>query len=168
MTTSGTSEQRPSDGLQPADGRDPQRSLPPAGKAQPSTATPAFSVPTHDPEKRPRSASTGHRISSDSAPDTGRGRYPDSVHSRPDLETPGPEPGLADHISVGEHAITHQTSHIPTIPDEVYDRFPPHRKLIMVALLSFWYVTANVNTAALVCPLPLCPRPSLPFLFSSS
>ena len=140
MPAAGCSKEQPDESLL-RDDQDPQGSPMPAGQAQPSAFTPAIPDPTHDPEARPRSASS-RRTSSDSVPCPSRDVDADSIQPRsgsgfhtPDL---GPEVGVPDHISVGEHAITHQTSRIPSIPDEVYDRFPPHRKLIMVALLSFW------------------------------
>ncbi|KAK4148063.1 dityrosine transporter 1 [Dichotomopilus funicola] len=69
---------------------------------------------------------------------------------------PVPPPLLDDHVSVGEHlaaAGTHASSHI-SIPDAVYDRFPRHRKIVIVALLSFCSFLSPVSSTSVLAATP--------------
>jgi hypothetical protein len=45
-------------------------------------------------------------------------------------------------------------SSVVEIPDEVYDRLPPHRKVIIVALLSFCSFLAPISSTSVLAAVP--------------
>ncbi|KAJ4302283.1 hypothetical protein N0V88_002426 [Collariella sp. IMI 366227] len=109
-------------------------------------------------------------------PETGPGQHPgpkkpDPKPRRSSSSTDGPEtdsirtahtslspPDATDHfsaahVSLGDNPIDHHSSFVE-VPDEVYDRFPRHRKHIMVALLSFCSFLSPVSSTSVLAATP--------------
>lgn len=61
---------------------------------------------------------------------------------------------ISTHVSLGpDNPVDHYTSFFE-IPDEVYDRFPPHRKVIIVILLSFCSFLAPISSTTVLSATP--------------
>lgn len=61
---------------------------------------------------------------------------------------------ISTHVSLGpDNPIDHYSSFVD-IPDEVYDRIPNHRKLIIVALLSFCSFLAPISSTSVLAATP--------------
>ncbi|KAJ5051508.1 uncharacterized protein L3040_001284 [Drepanopeziza brunnea f. sp. 'multigermtubi'] len=77
----------------------------------------------------------------------------DSIHSastteeRPDLDQ------VRTNISTHDIPIQHYSSFVE-IPDEVYDRLSPSRKLVIVALLSFCSFLAPISSTTILAAIP--------------
>ncbi|KAK8005363.1 hypothetical protein PG990_011400 [Apiospora arundinis] len=77
----------------------------------------------------------------------------ESIHE----ETGEEEPGLdrfSTHHSMGPDAPIEARDSTVEIPDEVYDRLPDHRKLMIVALLSFCSFLAPVSSTSVLAATP--------------
>lgn len=76
-----------------------------------------------------------------------------SIHSvstsddRPDLRQ------IDSHISTHDAPMQHYTSYIE-VPDEVYDRIKPSRKLVIVALLSYCSFLAPISSTTILAAVP--------------
>lgn len=61
---------------------------------------------------------------------------------------------ISTHVSLGpDNPVDHYSSYVD-IPDEVYDRIPKHRKLIIVALLSFCSFLAPISSTSVLAATP--------------
>ncbi|KAH8820893.1 major facilitator superfamily domain-containing protein [Xylogone sp. PMI_703] len=61
---------------------------------------------------------------------------------------------MSTHASnTHEAPIQHHSSHVE-IPDEIYDRLPPSRKLVIVALLSFCSFLAPISSTTVLAAVP--------------
>ncbi len=78
----------------------------------------------------------------------------ESIHSVNTLE---PEPTnlthIRSHVSTHDAPIEHYSSYIP-VPDEVYDRLPSSRKVVIVALLSFCSFLAPISSTTILAAIP--------------
>lgn len=158
------------DGAFPHEGEKP----PPTGaQLQPSTAPPIPDLNKSEPVLGEEAQNRGSHSPKDPGlapepmtgpspdPDPGYDPEADSIHPVPkstaSLPTaPVPPPLPDDHVSVGEHlaaAGTHASSHI-SIPDAVYDRFPRHRKIVILALLSFCSFLSPVSSTSVLAATP--------------
>jgi hypothetical protein len=69
-------------------------------------------------------------------------------------ERPGTLTHIPSHVSHTHDApIQHYTSYVE-IPDEVYDRLPHSRKLVIVALLSFCSFLAPISSTTILSAVP--------------
>lgn len=97
---------------------------------------------THAPIKTPLDTSDDH--SSDS-------------HSIITITDDPQRPNLAhypSHVSHTHDAPIHHYNSQVEIPDEVYDRLSPSRKLIVVALLSFCSFLAPISSTTILAAVP--------------
>ncbi|KAJ9156066.1 Dityrosine transporter 1 [Pleurostoma richardsiae] len=61
---------------------------------------------------------------------------------------------ISTHVSLGpDNPVEHYSSFIE-VPDEVYDRIPSHRKLIIVCLLSFCSFLAPISSTTVLSAVP--------------
>jgi hypothetical protein len=61
---------------------------------------------------------------------------------------------VSTHMSLGpDNPVEHYTSFVE-VPDEVYDRFPPHRKIMIVVLLSFCSFLAPISSTSVLSATP--------------
>ncbi|KAI1389968.1 MFS general substrate transporter [Hypoxylon trugodes] len=75
---------------------------------------------------------------------------------------PAPRPNADDgdlercptHHSMGPDMPVEQTDSVIDIPDEVYDRLPPHRKLVLVVLLGFCSFLAPISSTSVLAATP--------------
>lgn len=61
------------------------------------------------------------------------------------------------HISQGHDIAPVALDHVPTILDQsetIYDRFPPHRKIIIVALMSICSFLAPISSTTILSAVP--------------
>lgn len=83
-----------------------------------------------------------------------------AIHSHDDSDSSGHDAdgeGLerySTHQSMGPDVPVDQTSTVVEIPDEVYDRLPPHRKRIIVGLLSFCSFLAPISSTSVLAASP--------------
>jgi len=61
---------------------------------------------------------------------------------------------ISTHMSHGPDVPVEQWSSVIEVPDEVYDRFPRHRKLIMVTVLSFLSFLAPISSTTVLSATP--------------
>lgn len=61
---------------------------------------------------------------------------------------------FSTHHSMGPDAPIEPESSVVEIPDEVYDRLPPHRKRIIVFLLSFCSFLAPISSTSVLAASP--------------
>ncbi|KAI1483023.1 MFS general substrate transporter [Daldinia eschscholtzii] len=88
----------------------------------------------------------------------------DSTHSEGTVESiqPAPRPDAdngeldrcSTHHSLGPDMPVGPISSVVEIPDEVYDRLPPHRKLIIVFVLSFCSFLAPISSTSVLAATP--------------
>lgn len=72
----------------------------------------------------------------------------DDVESqRPDLHQ------VRSHVSTHDAAIVNQNDHHEH-GDEIYDRFPPHRKIVIVSVLSFCSFLAPISSTSILAASP--------------
>jgi hypothetical protein len=75
-----------------------------------------------------------------------------STNSEPNRNIPLEH--LSTHASHSHDApIQHYSSYVE-VPDEVYDRLPPHRKIIIVTLLSFCSFLAPISSTTVLAAVP--------------
>lgn len=61
---------------------------------------------------------------------------------------------ISTNVSVGHDTpLEHYTSYVE-VPDSVYDRIPPHRKLVIVALLSYCAFLAPISSTTVLSATP--------------
>ena len=61
---------------------------------------------------------------------------------------------VSTHVSLGpDNPVEHYSSFVE-VPDEVYDRFPKHRKTIIVVLLSFCSFLAPISSTSVLAATP--------------
>ena len=60
---------------------------------------------------------------------------------------------IHSHVSTHDVPIEHYSSYIP-VPDEVYDRLPPSRKVVIVTLLSFCSFLAPISSTTILAAVP--------------
>ena len=61
---------------------------------------------------------------------------------------------ISTHVSLGpDNPVEHYSSFIE-VPDEVYDRFPKHRKTVIVVLLSFCSFLAPISSTSVLAATP--------------
>ncbi len=61
---------------------------------------------------------------------------------------------VSTHVSLGpDNPVEHYSSFVE-VPDEVYDRFPNHRKTIIVVLLSFCSFLAPISSTSVLAATP--------------
>lgn len=58
------------------------------------------------------------------------------------------------HQSLGPDMPVEQISSVVEVPDEVYDRLPAHRKLVIVFLLSFCSFLAPISSTSVLAATP--------------
>lgn len=61
---------------------------------------------------------------------------------------------LSTHVSMGPDAPLESSPSTLEIPDEVYDRLSPRRKLVIVALLSFCSFLAPISSTTVLAATP--------------
>lgn len=67
---------------------------------------------------------------------------------------PAPMVRISTNVSLGpDNPVEHYTSYIE-VPDSVYDRLPQHRKLVIVALLSFCSFLAPISSTTVLSAVP--------------
>lgn len=77
-----------------------------------------------------------------------------TVSTTPDQRRQIPLEHLATHASHSHDApIQHYSSYVE-VPDEVYDRLPHHRKLVIVTLLSFCSFLAPISSTTILAAVP--------------
>lgn len=82
-----------------------------------------------------------------------RHRDAESIHS---VSTTDENPNLSHtrtNISTHDAPIQHYSSFVE-VPDEVYDRLSPSRKIIIVALLSFCSFLAPISSTTILAAVP--------------
>jgi hypothetical protein len=78
----------------------------------------------------------------------------ESIHSSNSIERePTNLAHIRSHVSTHDAPIEHYSSYIP-VPDEVYDRLPPSRKIVIVALLSFCSFLAPISSTTILAAVP--------------
>ncbi|TGO57483.1 hypothetical protein BCON_0065g00430 [Botryotinia convoluta] len=81
-----------------------------------------------------------------------------SIHSTsssiPSQQPPSNLAPIASHISNTQDAPIQQTYSNISIPDAIYDRIPPNRKLVIVALLSFCSFLAPISSTTVLAAVP--------------
>src|SRR5579862_5100799 len=78
----------------------------------------------------------------------------ESIHSVNTIErAPTDLTHIRSHISAHDAPIEHYSSYIP-VPDEVYDRLPPSRKVVIVSLLSFCSFLAPISSTTILAAVP--------------
>lgn len=84
----------------------------------------------------------------------------ESIHSNAsiDIQPQDKDSTTLSHIPTHashthDAAIQHHSSHVE-IPDEVYDRLPPSRKMVIVALLSFCSFLAPISSTTVLAAVP--------------
>ncbi|KAF7908582.1 uncharacterized protein EAF01_004337 [Botrytis porri] len=81
-----------------------------------------------------------------------------SIHSTsssiPSHQPPSNLAPIASHISNTQDAPIQQTYSNVSIPDAIYDRIPPNRKLVIVALLSFCSFLAPISSTTVLAAVP--------------
>lgn len=71
-------------------------------------------------------------------------------------QSPGGSPvaRISTNVSLGpDNPVEHYTSFVE-VPDSVYDRIPQHRKLVIVALLSFCSFLAPISSTTVLSAVP--------------
>lgn len=90
-------------------------------------------------------------VSSDNLPQT----HGDSGSiSTVSVAEPPPLTHFQSHVSHGQDAPIQQYSSYVEVPDEVYDRIKPSRKVIIVALLSFCSFLAPISSTTILSAIP--------------
>lgn len=71
------------------------------------------------------------------------------------VQSPGaPVARISTNVSLGpDNPVEHYTSFVE-VPDSVYDRIPPHRKLVIVALLSYCSFLAPISSTTVLSAVP--------------
>jgi hypothetical protein len=78
----------------------------------------------------------------------------ESIHSVNTIERePTNLTHIRSHISTHDAPIEHYSSYIP-VPDEVYDRLPPSRKVVIVSLLAFCSFLAPISSTTILAAVP--------------
>jgi hypothetical protein len=103
---------------------------------------------------------SGHNSSSSSSPSSSRRHS--TAGSRPGrpaqpAQSPGggsPVARVSTNVSLGpDNPVEHYTSFVE-VPDSVYDRIPKHRKLVIVALLSYCAFLAPISSTTVLSAVP--------------
>lgn len=97
--------------------------------------------------------------SSSSSPSSSR-RHSTASTTRPGpaqrAQSPGGSPvaRISTNVSLGpDNPVEHYTSFVE-VPDSVYDRIPQHRKLVIVALLSYCAFLAPISSTTVLSAVP--------------
>lgn len=97
--------------------------------------------------------------SSSSSPSSSR-RHSTASSTRPGraqrAQSPGGSPvaRISTNVSLGpDNPVEHYTSFVE-VPDSVYDRMPQHRKLVIVALLSYCAFLAPISSTTVLSAVP--------------
>lgn len=102
-----------------------------------------------DEHKRPAGAAGGRRESVESYDHRPSRPSSDEIESDHDnLDR------FSTHHSMGPDAPMDLRDSVIEIPDEVYDRLPPHRKLVIVMLLSFCSFLAPISSTSVLAATP--------------
>lgn len=97
--------------------------------------------------------------SSSSSPSSSRRHSTASSRGGPPAQraqSPGGSPvaRISTNVSLGpDNPVEHYTSFVE-VPDSVYDRIPPHRKLVIVALLSYCAFLAPISSTTVLSAVP--------------
>ena len=115
----------------------------------------------------PHHLAAGRDESQQSAADVEAGRVPDAVtrseqHDADSIEEDGGDRSrrtsldhVSTHMSLGpDTAAVEQYSSFVEIPDSVYERFSPSRKLVIVTLLSFCSFLAPISSTSVLAATP--------------
>ncbi|KAI1662512.1 MFS general substrate transporter [Daldinia decipiens] len=85
-------------------------------------------------------------------------RSDDIIESTRPTAHPNAEDGVLDrcstHHSLGPDMPIEAINSVVEVPDEVYDRLPPHRKLVIVFLLSFCSFLAPISSTSVLAATP--------------
>lgn len=78
-----------------------------------------------------------------------------SIHSvsTTDGQMQPPFTHISTHVSTHDAPIQHLSSFVE-VPDEVYDRLPHHRKVMIVTLLSFCSFLAPISSTTILAAVP--------------
>lgn len=78
----------------------------------------------------------------------------DEHDDSPHRETTPPMTRMSTHVSLGpDNPVEHYASFVE-VPDSVYDRIPNHRKLVIVALLSYCAFLAPISSTTVLSATP--------------
>jgi hypothetical protein len=77
----------------------------------------------------------------------------ETIHSVNTKRDPTKLTHIRSHVSTHDIPIEHYSSYIP-VPDEVYDRLPPSRKVVIVTLLSFCSFLAPISSTTILAAVP--------------
>jgi MFS family permease len=77
-----------------------------------------------------------------------------SIHSANTKQQPPPLTSIPSHISHTQDAPIQQYTSYVEVPDEIYDRIPPNRKIVIVALLSFCSFLAPISSTTVLAAVP--------------
>jgi hypothetical protein len=77
----------------------------------------------------------------------------ETIHSVNTEREPTNLTHIRSHVSTHDIPIEHYSSYIP-VPDEVYDRLPPSRKVVIVTLLSFCSFLAPISSTTILAAVP--------------
>ncbi|PQE04811.1 hypothetical protein CJF30_00004592 [Rutstroemia sp. NJR-2017a BBW] len=77
-----------------------------------------------------------------------------SIHPANTKQQPPPLTSIPSHISHTQDAPIQQYTSYVEVPDEIYDRIPPNRKLVIVALLSFCSFLAPISSTTVLAAVP--------------
>lgn len=77
-----------------------------------------------------------------------------SIHPANTKQQPLPLTSIPSHISHSQDAPIQQHNSYVEVPDEIYDRIPPNRKVVIVALLSFCSFLAPISSTTVLAAVP--------------
>lgn len=77
-----------------------------------------------------------------------------TLHTTSTLPPQQPLEHLTTHASHHDAPSIHPQSSFVEIPDEVYDRLPHHRKVVIVSLLSFCSFLAPISSTTILAAVP--------------
>ncbi len=100
--------------------------------------------PTHNEASVPRSDQASYLSRHEDAESI---QSVSTIDHRPDLEH------VRTNVSTHDAPMQHYSSFIE-VPDEVYDRLSPSRKLVIVALLSFCSFLAPISSTTILSAIP--------------
>lgn len=76
-----------------------------------------------------------------------------SIHSVSTSDDPPDLRHINSHISTHDAPMQHYSSYVE-VPDEVYDRIKPSRKVVIVALLSYCSFLAPISSTTILAAVP--------------
>ncbi|TGO21938.1 hypothetical protein BPAE_0192g00060 [Botrytis paeoniae] len=116
----------------------------------------ASSLNHHDPSTSQHGQLSPHQKDKSTVSHEASDTY--SIHSTsssiPSQQPPSNLAPIASHISNTQDAPIQQTYSNISIPDAIYDRIPPNRKLVIVALLSFCSFLAPISSTTVLAAVP--------------